>query len=257
MCELDYKESWALKNWCFWNYGVGENSWESFRLQGDPTSQSWGKSILNTHWKDWCWSWSSILWPPDVKNWLTRKDPVVGKDWRQEEKGMTEDEMVGWYYQLNEHELEQAPGVGDGQGSLACCSPWDHKESDTTEQLNWTDLSIYLPIYLSIFAYTQPYITYIHSYNGIIFYSSMSACLVVQLCPILWDLLDCSLPGFSVHGIFQARILDCVAISYSRGSSRPSDWTWFSCISCIVRWILYHSDTWDTPVKYKSYIFIQ
>ena len=125
---------------------------------------------------------------------------------------------------------------------------------------NWTELiypSIYLPVYLSIFAYTQPYITYIHSYNGIICYSSMRACLVVQLCPILWDLLDCSLPVFSVHGIFQARILECVAISYSRGSSRPSDWTWFSCISCTVRWILYHSDTWDTPVKNKSYIFIQ
>ena len=74
-----------------------------------------------------------IFWPPDVKNWLLRKDPDAGKDWRQEEKGTTEDEMVGWHHQLDGHEIEQALGVGDGQGSLACCSPWGHKESDTTE----------------------------------------------------------------------------------------------------------------------------
>ena len=80
-----------------------------------------------------------ILWPPDPKNWLTGRDPEAGKDWRQEEKGTTEDEMVGWYYRLDGHEFEQAPGVGDGQGSLACCSPWGHKELDTTEWLNWTE----------------------------------------------------------------------------------------------------------------------
>ena len=76
-----------------------------------------------------------ILWAPDAKNWL-RKDPDAGKDWRREEKGTTEDEMVGWHHRLDGHEFEQAPGVGDGQGSLASCSPWGHKESDMTEQLN-------------------------------------------------------------------------------------------------------------------------
>ena len=81
-----------------------------------------------------------ILWPPDTKNWLIGKDPDAEKGWRQE-KGTTEDEMVGWHHRLNGHEFEQAPGVGDGQGSLACCSPWGCKESDTTEQLNWTKLS--------------------------------------------------------------------------------------------------------------------
>ena len=79
-----------------------------------------------------------ILWPPDVKNWLLRKDPDAGKDWRQEEKGTTEDEMVGWHHRLDGHEFEQALGVGDGQESLACCSPWGHKDSDMTEQLNWS-----------------------------------------------------------------------------------------------------------------------
>ena len=74
-----------------------------------------------------------------MKSWLTGKDPDAGKDWRQEEKGMTEDEMFGWYHWLDGHEFEQALGVGDGQGGLACCGPWGRKELDTTEQLNWTD----------------------------------------------------------------------------------------------------------------------
>ena len=77
-----------------------------------------------------------IIWPLDVKNWLIWKDPDAGKDWRQE-KGVTEDEMVGWHYRLDGHEFEQALGVGDGQGSLAWGSPWGRKESDTAEQLNW------------------------------------------------------------------------------------------------------------------------
>ena len=80
-----------------------------------------------------------ILWPPDVKNWLTGKDPDARKHWRQEEKRMIEDEVVGWHYRLDGHEFEQAPGIGDGQGSLACCSPWGCKESDMTEGLNWTE----------------------------------------------------------------------------------------------------------------------
>ena len=81
-----------------------------------------------------------ILWPPDVKIWLIREDPDAGKDWRQEEKGTTEEKMVGWHHWLKGHEFEQAPGVGDGQGSLVCCSLWGCKESDKTERLNWTEL---------------------------------------------------------------------------------------------------------------------
>ena len=77
-----------------------------------------------------------ILWPPDVKSWLIRKDPDAEKDWRQEEKGMTEDEMVGWHHWLNGYEFEQALGDGAGQGSLAYCSPWGYKELDMTEWLN-------------------------------------------------------------------------------------------------------------------------
>ena len=87
-----------------------------------------------------------ILWSSDVKNWLIEKAPDAGKDWRQEEKGKTEGEMIGWHHWLNWHEFEQALGVGDGQGSMACCSPWGHKELDMTEQLNWLKFVIaFLP----------------------------------------------------------------------------------------------------------------
>ena len=83
-----------------------------------------------------------IVWPPDEKSQLIEKGPNAGKDWTQEEKGAIEDEMVGWHHWLNRHELEQALGDGEGQGSLACCSPWGHKQLDTTEQLNWTVLNL-------------------------------------------------------------------------------------------------------------------
>ena len=79
----------------------------------------------------------------DVKNWLIGKDPDAGKDWRQEGTGTTEDEMVGWHYWLDGHESEQSLGVGDGQGSLACCSLWGCKELDTTKRLNWTENAVY------------------------------------------------------------------------------------------------------------------
>ena len=82
-----------------------------------------------------------ILWPPHVKSWCIWKDPDAGKDWRQEEKRMAEDEMVGWHHRLNGHEFGLTPGVGDGQGGLVCCGSWGHKESDMTERLNWTELN--------------------------------------------------------------------------------------------------------------------
>ena len=82
----------------------------------------------------------SILWPPHGKSWHIGKDPDAGRDWGQEEKGMTEDEMAGWHHRLDGREFEWTLGVGDGLGGLACCDSWGHKESDTTEQLNWTEM---------------------------------------------------------------------------------------------------------------------
>jgi len=133
---MDHKESRVLKNWFFWTV-VLEKTLESpldckeiqpVHSKGD---QSWtfiGRTDAEAE--------TPILWSPDAKNWLIGKDPDAGKDWGQEEKGMTEDEMVGWHHQLDGCEFEQAPGVGDGQGSLSCCSPWGRKESDMTERLN-------------------------------------------------------------------------------------------------------------------------
>ena len=98
------------------------------------------KSVLNIHWKDWYWIWNSHTLATWWKELTHLKDPDAGKDWGQEEKGMTEDEMVGWHHWLKGHEFEQAPGVGDRHGGLACCSPWGCKELDITERLNWTEL---------------------------------------------------------------------------------------------------------------------
>ena len=140
MWELDYKESWVPKNWYFWT--VVLKTLESpldckIKTVCPKGDQSWifiGRTDAEAE--------TPILWPPMAKNWLLGKDPDPRKDWRQEEKGMTEDEMVGWRHWLNGHEFEQGLGVGDGQGSLACCSPWGLKESDITEQLNWSVLSL-------------------------------------------------------------------------------------------------------------------
>ena len=137
MWELDYKESWVPKNWCFWTV-VLEKTLKSpsdckeiqpVHSEGD---QSWifiGRTDAEAE--------APILWLHNMKNWLLRKNPDAGKDWRQEEKGSTEDEMVGWHHWLNGQEFKQTPAVGDGQGSLACCSPWGHKELDTMS--DWTD----------------------------------------------------------------------------------------------------------------------
>jgi len=116
------------------NCGFGDDSWESLGLQGDPTTPSWNQSWIFIGRTD-IEAETPILWPPYVKNWLIGKDPDARKDWRQE-KGTTEDEMVGWYYQLDGHGFGWTPGVGDEQGSLACCSPWGYKVLDKTEWLN-------------------------------------------------------------------------------------------------------------------------
>ena len=139
MWELDYKESWVLKNWCFWTVAL-EKTLES------PLDCKEIKPINPKGYQSWIFigrtdaeAETPVLWSPDAKNWLTGKDPVAGKDWRQEEKGTPDDEMVGWHHWLDGHEFEQAPEVDDGQGSLVCCSPRGCKELNMTEQLNWFD----------------------------------------------------------------------------------------------------------------------
>ena len=140
MWELDNKESWVLKNWCFCTV-VLEKTLESpldckeIQPAHSKEDQSWvfiGRTNVEAE--------TPIFWPPDAKSWLILKDPDAGKDWRQEEKGTTEGEMVGWHHWLNGHEFEWTLGVVYGQGGLVCCSPWDCKESGTSEQLNWLSI---------------------------------------------------------------------------------------------------------------------
>ena len=138
MWELDHKQSWVPKNWCFWTVAL-EKTLES------PLDC---KEIQPVHSENQPWVFlgrndakaeTIVLWPHYAKSWLIGKDSDAGRDWEQEEKGMTEDEMAGWYHWLYGSEFEWNPGIGDGQGGLVCCDSWGHKESDTTEQLNWTE----------------------------------------------------------------------------------------------------------------------
>ena len=145
MLELDHKESWVLKNWCFWTVVLKktlESPLDSKEIK--PVNPKGNQSSIFIGRAD---AEALVLWPPDEKNWLIGKDPDAGKDWRQEEKGTTDDEMVGWYHGLNRHEFEKAPGVGDGQWGLEWCSPWGLKELYTTEQLNWIEATclVYWP----------------------------------------------------------------------------------------------------------------
>ena len=125
------------------NCGVWEDAWESLGLQGDPTSPSKGNQSWIFIGRTDAEAETPILWPPDANSWLIGKDSDAGRDWGQEEKGTTEDEMAGWHHRLNGHEFGWTLGAGDRQGGLVCCDSWGRKNSDTTEQLNWTELKLH------------------------------------------------------------------------------------------------------------------
>ena len=139
MWELDHKESWALKNWCFWTVLL-QKTLESpldckeiqpVHSEGDQPWDFFGRNNAKAE--------TLVLWPPHAKSWLIGKDSDAERDWGQEELGTTEDEMATWHHWLNEREFEWTPGVDDGQGGLAYCNSGGRKESDTTEVLNWTE----------------------------------------------------------------------------------------------------------------------
>ena len=135
MWELDHKESWMPKNWCFQTVVLEKTLESPLDCKMKPVNPKWNQSWIFFGRTD---SEAPILWTPDARNWLSGKDPYAANDWRQEEKGTREDEMVGRHHQLNGHEFEQAPGVGDGQGSLVCCSP---KDQSQTRLRDWTELN--------------------------------------------------------------------------------------------------------------------
>ena len=138
MWELDCGEIWVLRNWCFWTVALkaleSPLDCKKIQLVHPKGDQSWvfiGRTDVEAE--------TPILWPLYAKSWLIGKDPGAGKGWGQEEKGTTEDEMAGWHHCLDGGVSECILGDGDGQGGVACCDSWGRKESDTTEQLNWTE----------------------------------------------------------------------------------------------------------------------
>ena len=192
MWELDCEESWALKNWCFWTMVLEktlESSLDCKRIQpvhskGDQSWVFFGRTDAKAE--------PPVLWPPHAKSWLIWKDPDAGRDWGREEKGMTEDEMAGWHHQLDGQEFGWTPGVGDGQGGLACCDSWGHKELDTTQRLNWTELKD--PLYSAGNSTQYSVVTYMGKEAAAVAAAKSlqpSRCSRVRLCP----------PGSSVHRI--------------------------------------------------------
>ena len=145
MWELDYKESWVQKNCCFWTVLLKK----TLESPLDCKEINPVKPIVNHSWiiigRTDAEAETPILWPPDSKKWLIGKDPNASKDWRQKEKGMVENEMVGRHHWLNGNEFEQALGVSVGWGSLVWCSPWLHKETNRSEGLNWFYIGVWLP----------------------------------------------------------------------------------------------------------------
>ena len=142
MWELDCEEGWVPKNWYFWTVMLEKTlkspldckEIQPVHSEGDQPWDFFGRNDDKAE--------TPVLWPPHAKSWLIGKDSDAGRDWGQEEKGTTEDEMVGWHHWLDGCKFEWTQGVGDGQGGLACCDSWGCKESDTTEQLNWTELEV-------------------------------------------------------------------------------------------------------------------
>ena len=128
------------KNWCFWTVVLEKTLESPLDCKGIQPVHSEGDQPWDFFERNDAKAETPILWPLHAKSWLIGKDPDAGRDWGQEEKGMTEDEMAEWHHRLDGHEFGWTPGVGDGQGGLACCNSWSHKESDMTERLNWTEL---------------------------------------------------------------------------------------------------------------------
>ena len=217
MWELDCEEGWAPKNWCFWIVVLEKTlaspldckEIQPVHSKGDQPWDFFGRNDAKAE--------IPVLWPPHAKSWLIGKDSDAGRDWGQEEKGMREDETAGWHHWLDGHESEWSPGVGDGQGGLVCCDSWGRKKLDTTEQLIWSDVYVYV---IELFLLIGECMSY---------YCELCA-VMSHLCLTLYNPMDCNWPVSSVHRILQARILEWVALPSSRRSYRPRDQIQVFCI---------------------------
>jgi len=194
MRELDCGESWVLKNWCFWTV-VWDKTLES------PLDCKEIQPVHSKGYQSWVFfgrndakAETPVLWPPHSKSWLIGKDSDAGRDLRQEEKGTTEDEMAGWHHQLDAHEFGWTPGVGDGQGGLACCDSCGRKESDMTELLNWTELEV--PINVRICLTTDLFeLETVQPIILIAFFLSYITVLILSLMPTVVLRFSLSLGG--------------------------------------------------------------
>jgi len=154
MWELDCEESWAPKNWCFWTVVLEKTLASPLDCKEIQPVHSEGDQPWNFFGRNDAKAETLVLWPPHAKSWLIGKDSDARRDWGQEEKGTTEDEMAGWHHRLNGRESEWTPGVGDGQGGLECCGSRGRKESHMTERLNWTELNwIFHCVYVQQLSY--------------------------------------------------------------------------------------------------------
>ena len=194
MWELDYKESWTLKNWCFWTVVLEKtlgNPLDCKEIQpvhseGDQPWDFFGRNDAKAE--------TPVLWSPHAKSWLIGKDSNAGRDWGQEEKGMTEDEMAGWHHWLDGRESEWTPGVGHGQGGLACCDSWSRKVLDTTEWLIWSDQVDFLSLSL-LFGLVGIYLVPLTTGYFFAFSSCLYFCVWGGL-SIFWQFLEFSLLWF-------------------------------------------------------------
>ena len=236
--------SWTASELMLLNCAVGEDSWESLGLQGDPTSTSQRRSVLGVHWRDWCWSWNSNTLATWCEELTHLKRPWCWEGLGAGGEGDDEDEMVGWHDWLDGSGFGWTPGVGDGQGGLVCCGSWGHKESDTTERLNWTELRCRLawsqppqePVTGSPGSYWR-----VFCHCALLFVATTSLCVCAKLiksCPTLCDPMNCSLPGSSVHRILQARVMEWVSLLQEIFLTQ--DQTHVSYVSCVGRQVLYH-----------------
>ena len=144
MWELDCEEGWAPKNWCFWTVVLGKTLESPLDCKETQPVHPKGVQPWVFFGRTDAEAETPVLWPSHAKSWLIGKDSDAGRNWEQEEKGMTEDEMAEWHHRLDECEFEWTLGVSDGQGGLACCNSWGRKELNTTEPLNWTELRVIL-----------------------------------------------------------------------------------------------------------------
>ena len=194
MWELDYKEGWALKNLCFWTVVLGKTPKIPLDYKETKPFSPKENQVLIFIGRTDAEAEALIFWPPEPRNWLMWKDPDAGKDWRQEQKGTTEDEM----------------GVGDGQRGLASCSPWGDKELDMTEWLNWTQLNCLHQVTDGGHLVSAIFFFSLKICQGLLYVVEWFF-VCAQSCLTLCHPMDCSLPGPSVHGISQIRILEWVA----------------------------------------------